>query len=108
MAEDLAAKVAIGARVKEARKLAGLSQAQLARLMEMHRPSISEVEAGRRRLSADELSRLSGLLDVSVEWLVEGQEKRTQQKLKLAARELGKLKPEELDKLLALLAKMRG
>lgn len=98
-------------RIREARKSAGLSQGQVARLMDLHRPTISEIEAGNRRVSAEELSTLAGLFDVSVAWLlgeapetVESDDPRVQ----LAARELKKLKPQDLDRLMRLLATMRA
>ena len=57
-------------RIREARTLAGLSQGQVAKMMGMHRPSISEIEAGNRRVSADELARFADLLDVSTAYLL--------------------------------------
>jgi transcriptional regulator with XRE-family HTH domain len=101
---------AIGSRLKEGRKLAGLSQGQAARLLDMHRPTISEIEAGNRRVSGEELSRFAKLYDVSVAFLTgDSPETMTTDdpKLQLAARELQKLKPQEVDKLLRLLAVMR-
>ena len=59
-----------GARLAHARRTVGLSQGQLANLMEFHRPTISEVEAGNRRVSAEELGQFAEHLDVSVGWLV--------------------------------------
>jgi len=103
-------KAIISSRLREARKMAGLSQAQAARELGLHRPSISEAEAGNRKVSADELSRLAKLYDVSVSWLLgEGAEKLDihDDKVQLAARELQKLKPGDLDRLLTLLASMR-
>lgn len=103
-------KAIIASRIKEARKLAGLSQAQVAKILNLHRPSISELEAGNRRASADELVRLAETFDVSVSWLMgEGAESVDpyDDKLQLAARELQKLKPEDLDRLLRLLAANR-
>ncbi len=97
-------------RLREARKLAGLSQGQVAKLLELHRPSISEMEAGNRRVSSEELTQLAELYDVSVAWLLgEGIDSLdpSDPKLQLAARELSKLKPEDLDRLLNLLAAMR-
>jgi transcriptional regulator with XRE-family HTH domain len=97
-------------RLREARKLAGLSQGQVAKMLGLHRPSISEIEAGNRRVSADELARFAELYDVSVTWLL-GEAPDTldasDPKLQLAARELSKLKPEDLERLLNLLAAMR-
>ncbi len=98
-------------RLKEARKLAGLSQGQVAKLLGMHRPTITEIEAGNRRVSAEELTRFSEIYDVSVSWLFgEGAETLTAEdpKLQLAARELAKLKPDDLERLLKLLAAMRS
>lgn len=97
-------------RLKEARKLAGLSQGQVAKLLGLHRPSVSEIEAGNRRVSAEELSQLAELYDVSVAWLM-GEAPDTvdaaDPRLQLAARELTKLKPDDLERLLKLLAAMR-
>ena len=100
----------ISERLKEARKLAGLSQSQVAKMLGLHRPSISEMEAGNRRVSADEIAKMADIYDVSVAWLVgEGPETLDSRdpRLELAARELSKLKPDDLDRLLKLLAAMR-
>lgn len=98
-------------RLKEARKLAGISQGNVARIIGLHRPTISEIEAGNRRVSAGELARLADVYDVSVSWLL-GQTSETidpqDPRLELAARELTKLKPDDLDRLLRLLAAMRN
>lgn len=103
-------KALIAERIREARKQAGLSQGQVAKLMGLHRPSVSEIEAGNRRVSADELAKLSELFDVSVAWLV-GDAPETVEtddpRVQLAARELKKLKPADLDRLMRLLASMR-
>jgi transcriptional regulator with XRE-family HTH domain len=100
----------VGARIKEARKMAGLSQNQLAKMMRLHRPAISEVEAGNRRVSAEELGRLAEFLDVSVGWIVgeapdvvDAEDPRVQ----LAARALRKLKPEDVKRLLQLFAALK-
>ena len=45
MAKDK--KSTIAARIRAAREAAGLSQGQVARKLKMHRPTISEIEAGR-------------------------------------------------------------
>jgi transcriptional regulator with XRE-family HTH domain len=101
----------IASRIREARKMAGLSQAQVAQMLGLHRPSISEIEAGNRSVSAEEISKLAQVYEVSVSWLLgEGAEKVDvhDDRLQLAARELEKLKPEDLDRLLKLLASTRG
>ena len=108
---DAAQKQAIiASRIREARKAAGLSQGQVAKLLGLQRPSVSQIEAGQRRVSGDEVARLAKLFDVSPSWLLgEGADTIDPHdtKLQLAARELAKLKPEDLDRLLALLASMR-
>lgn len=108
--DDETRRALIARRIREARKLAGLSQGQVADLLGLHRPSVSEIEAGNRRVTADELARLADLFDVSVSWLL-GQGDDTldpaDPKVQLAARELRKLKPDDLDRLLTLLAAMR-
>lgn len=108
---DSAKRNQIAERLKEARKLAGLSQGQVAKMLGLHRPSVSEMEAGNRRVSADEIARLSEIYDISVAWLlgeapdmIDTQDPR----LELAARELTKLKPDDLERLLKLLAAMRS
>ena len=108
---DSARRAQIAKRLKEARNLAGLSQGHVAKMLGLHRPSVSEMEAGNRRVSADELARLAEIYDVSVAWLLgETPEALDAQdpRLELAARELSKLKPEDLENLLRLLAAMRS
>ena len=102
---------AIAERLREARKAAGLSQGQVAKLLQMHRPTISEIEAGNRRVSAEELVKFAETYDVTVSWLLDEAAEQLEMddpRLQLAARELSKLKPDDLDRLLRLLASMRN
>lgn len=103
-------RTAIAGRLRVAREIAGLSQGQVAKLMKVHRPTISEAEAGRRRVSAEELAKLATIYGVTVGWLT-GEEPETANprdaRTQLAARELSKLKPEDLDRVLKLLAALR-
>lgn len=104
-------RTVVAERLREARKMAGLSQGQVAKLLKMHRPTISEIEAGNRRVSADELARFAELYDVTTSWLLAETAEQLETddpRLQLAARELGKLKPEDLDRLMRLLASMRS
>lgn len=96
-------------RLRLAREHAGLSQGQVARKLDMHRPTISEIEAGRRRVTADELREFSRLYDVSVDWLVSEHEDSADEdaKVQLAARGLATLRPDDLDKVLRLLRMVR-
>lgn len=102
---------AIAERLREARKAAGLSQGQVARLLQMHRPTVSEIEAANRRVSAEELVKFAETYDVTVSWLLgetSNQLEVDDPRLQLAARELSKLKSDDLDRLLRLLASMRN
>ena len=99
----------VGERLRTAREQAGLSQGQVARMLSMHRPTISEIEAGRRRVAAEELATFARIYEVSVAWLsgIEADDDDLDDRVRLAARELAKLKPQDLDKILRLLATMR-
>lgn len=110
MNEDSKEKI-IAARMKEARRLSGLSQGQVAKMLEMHRPTISEIEAGNRRVSAAELSKFAEIYDVEVSFLMgdgPDQMNPTDPKLQLAARELSKLSPDALNSLMRALAVFRS
>jgi transcriptional regulator with XRE-family HTH domain len=98
----------LGERLRWAREQAGLSQGQVARMLGMHRPTVSEIEAGRRRVPAEELALFAQTYEVSVAWLAgtEGDDD-IDDRVKLAARELAKLKPDDLEKVLKLLSTMR-
>ncbi len=100
----------IASRIREARRMSGLSQGQVAKMLDLQRPSISEMEAGNRAVTAEELAKLAEVFDVNVTWLLgEGTEKLDahDDRLQLAARELQKLKPKDLERLMTILAAMR-
>jgi transcriptional regulator with XRE-family HTH domain len=90
----------IAARLKEARTLSGLSQAQAADKMNLTRPTISEIESGKRKVSADELIQFANLYRVDTSWLLH---EELDSDLKFAARELSKLSQEDREKLLAIM-----
>ena len=103
-------KEAIAARLRMAREQAGLSQGQVAKLLGLHRPTVSEIEAARRKVSADELAKLAELYDVSIGWLASGAsslDSRDADRIQLAARELSKLRAEDIDAVLSLLRTLR-
>jgi len=93
-------------RLRSAREQAGLSQGQVAKLMDYHRPTISEIEAGRRKISSDELSAFARHYGVGVSWLLDESEK-SDPLVELAARELSKLKKQDLEKILNLLKSLK-
>jgi len=103
-------KEAIASRLALARKQAGLSQGQVARMLNLHRPSISETEAGRRNVTATEIAKLAEIYGVSVDWLAcvdSDSPNLGRDRIQLAARELAKLKKHDLDKVLDLLSALK-
>lgn len=57
---------ALARRIREARESLDLTQAEVARELGVHRPTISEIEAGRRALNSLELYQLSRIFAVTV------------------------------------------
>lgn len=107
MEEPTIDRLAISVRLRSAREHAGLSQGQVASKLKLHRPAVSEIEAGRRKVSAEELSLFADIYDVSVGWLTKGLAESTNPLIELAARELAKLKDDDLDTILKLLQTFR-
>lgn len=64
-------------RLKQARKYLKLSQEFVARQMNLSRPTISAIESGQRKVSAEELDRFSKLYGVSTEELMHGKVSET-------------------------------
>jgi len=59
----------LGSRVRQIRESRGLSQAALARLLGVSRPTLSLIETGKRKLGAEELKRLADIFNTSVDVL---------------------------------------
>ncbi len=109
--DDNTERAAIGTRLRLAREMAGLSQAQVAKMLSLHRPSVSEMEAGRRKVSAEELCKLAEIYNVKLSWLTgsdTGEIAEEDERVRLAARELAKLKPEDYERVLFLLRVLRS
>lgn len=100
-------RAAIAARLRAAREQAGLSQGQAAALLKLQRPTISEVEAGRRRVAAEELAGFARIYGVSISWLADDKPEVPDPAAELAARELAKLKPQDFDNVMKLLRTLR-
>jgi len=98
-------RLEIAERLKKARELSGLSQAQVASKLGVQRPAISEIEAGRRKVSAEEIIDFAKLYKVDSSWLLceEEDPEIAQGKLKFAARELSKMSEEDKNKLFEIL-----
>jgi transcriptional regulator with XRE-family HTH domain len=60
----------LGENIKILRKQHGITQQKLADLLGLSRPTISQIEIGERKLSADELIKLADIFNISVEYLL--------------------------------------
>ena len=101
----------MASRLSIARERSGLSQSQVAREIGLQRPSISEIEAGRRKVSANELLQFAELYSVDLDWLAGRGEDRVDEirdKLYLAARNAKGLRDEDLNKVIALLSSLKS
>lgn len=94
----------IAERLKQARVSAGLSQENAAKILDMQRPAISEIESGKRKVSAEEIIRFSKIYKVSTSWLLlKEEETEINEQMKIAARELSKMSEANRKKLLDIL-----
>ena len=101
----------ICSRLSIARNRAGLSQSQVAAKLDLPRPSISEIEAGRRRVSAEELIKFAELYSVDLEWIAgkgTNQIDPIRDELYLAARNAKGLKDEDIEKIIDLLTSLKS
>ena len=111
MTEHEEKRRAIASRLRLSRETAGLTQGQVAKSLDWHRPTVSEIEAGRRRVSAEELTTLAEMYGVNVPWILGEKDEDSSlatDRVKLAARELGKLREEDLDRVLQLVQALRA
>lgn len=101
----------IATRLSLARQQAGLSQTQAAKLLNVARPTISEIESGRRKVTAEELVHFSNIYDVDIKWLSGKDTEHVDEvrdKLQLAARNMAGMKSEDLERVIALLTSLKS
>lgn len=67
--------IEIGQRIAELRIRIGISQQRLAEMLGVSRPTITQIEKGKRKVSVDELVRLSEIFNLSVDNLLCSKEK---------------------------------
>lgn len=67
----------IGNRIRALRKAAGMTQQKLADLLNVLRPTISQIENGDRKISAEELKNLADIFNTSVDSLLYSQKSPT-------------------------------
>lgn len=101
----------IASRARLARETAGLSQGQAASKLKIARSSLTEAEAGNRKISAAELSMMADIYGVGISWLAgrDGDEREPDQAhIELAARELARLNPDDLQTVIQLVKSIRA
>jgi transcriptional regulator with XRE-family HTH domain len=103
-------KQKLGDKLRTARELAGLSQGQTAKILKMHRPTISEIEAGRRNVKVEELSSFASLYGVEIEWFTDEnfEDKQVNKDILAAARELSSMKEEDLQILISTIRMIKS
>lgn len=88
-------------RLRLARTQAGLTTLEVASSLGIRRPAISEMEHGKRNVSADELAKLAKLYRVSESWLRADRSTRsTDNRAALAADVLAHMSDAELNRLM--------
>ena len=63
----------LGQRTRELREKDGISQERLAELLGISRPAVSQMEAGERKISAEELIKLSEVFGLPLESLIDSE-----------------------------------
>jgi transcriptional regulator with XRE-family HTH domain len=86
-------------RLRDARKRAGLSQEEVAKRLGIRRPSISEIERGRREVKVGELYAMAELYGVPAEFLAHGKGPQDGQVVQLISQQLAGLTKPELERL---------
>ena len=86
-------RVELGRRIADFRKSRGLSQEDLAKLLSISRPSLAQIELGKRNITISELIRLSNILQISCEKLLARDIKKIHNEIDLAEK-TGKKQPD--------------
>ena len=63
----------IGKRIKEKRKSAGLSREKLATMSHISDKFLYDIEVGNKGMSAETLYKIAKALEVSADWLFDGE-----------------------------------
>lgn len=73
-ASEVQDRLKLAERLKEAREYIGLSQEEVASVLGVSRPAVSNIEAGARKVEATELNKLAKLYRKSLEYLMTGRD----------------------------------
>ena len=88
-------------RIKEARTDLHLSQDYVAKFLGVNRTAIVEIESGKRKVSADELGKLSELFQIPADELLNG--RSTEMPVQMFARRFGALDEADQQEILNLI-----
>ncbi|EMB2835663.1 helix-turn-helix transcriptional regulator [Pseudomonas aeruginosa] len=67
-------RLQLAERLKEAREYVGLSQDDVANVLGLSRPAVSNIESGSRKVEATELNKLAKLYRKSLDYLMTGRD----------------------------------
>jgi transcriptional regulator with XRE-family HTH domain len=102
-------KLEVAFRLRRAREQAGLTIGQADELLGLDPGTVGEIESGGHSVAVEELPKLAETYGVDMTWLIEpGLVKPHHDRLALAARELNKLKGEDLERVIDLLSSLQS
>lgn len=91
-------RLAIAARLREAREYLGMSQDEVANAVGISRPAVTNLEAGSRKVDSLELAELARLYGKSIDYFLHGEEPAGRSKrVEFLARKLDGLTSKDLD-----------
>lgn len=111
MNEHLAGSIGVPSRLAQARAISGLSAAQAAKKLYVPLSLVEEAEQGARGLSLEEAARFAELYGVGLVWLTGEAPERVRSddpSLQLTASDAQKLNPGDLERILSVVAALRG
>lgn len=92
----------LGTRLRKAREYIGLTQEDVAKLMNVSRVIITNIENGTRKVSAEELSKFSKIYGWTMENLLEG-EKEEENNVQMFARSFSELSDVDQEEIINLI-----
>lgn len=95
--DSSAQRVAMAARLREAREYLGLSQEDVAIVLKVSRPAVTNIEAGTRKVEALELEQLAKLYGKTLVYFLSGEQPQTDTNVAFAARALHGLSNKDLE-----------
>jgi len=103
-------RIELGKKLRDARNYVGFTQDEVASVLGIPRTSLSELEAGRRRVDVQELSRLSKLYRQSVGYFLDEDDEASKLPVDVMhlARQAVDLSDQDRDELKRFAAYLRG